>query len=79
LTVRNGDKYPVLSSMLSLFVDSKALLRANMKISIASTLFSASLAAASPHFGAASLDNWKPAGHGDCASLSSLLYYAGKI
>ncbi|OJJ78689.1 peroxidase family protein [Aspergillus glaucus CBS 516.65] len=47
-----------------------------MKISIASTILSAALATASPHFGVASLDNWKPAGHGDfrgpCPMLNTL-------
>lgn len=50
----------------------KAVHTANMKISIVSTILSAALATASPHFGVASLDNWKPAGHGDCTSFHTL-------
>lgn len=45
-----------------------------MKISIFSTILSATLATASPHFGIASLDNWKPAGPGDCMSLQHFSY-----
>ncbi|RJE19882.1 Peroxidase, family 2 [Aspergillus sclerotialis] len=47
-----------------------------MKITSISTLFLAALSAASPHFGMASLDRWKPAGHGDfrgpCPMLNTL-------
>lgn len=48
-----------------------------MKISTIPTVLSAALASAHPHFGVASLDNWKPAGHGDRMSFS-YLYMHGR-